>query len=235
MSFPNTVNVTQAPGVAGDFASTNPRHSVPCSLNAPYGWFAGSNGVTIGLFAWADSTGTICSNNGQGAPSGFVHRNQQALLTVYLSEFGMTIPAGMGVGDLFSGGDFFCKNYGAGSVTVAQKAFANYANGTISFAATGATIAGATLTGTVSTTVLTVSAQSVNPILVGDLVIGLTPATYILSQASGTAGGTGTYNLSTSGATGTATGTTSWVETKWTACTAAATGELVVISNIANG
>jgi hypothetical protein len=144
MPFQSVVNVTQAPGVAGDFASANPRSVVPSIAG---GWVAGPNGVTIGLFAWADTvTGTTLSNAGTGAPTGFIHRNQQALLTVYLTEFGMTIPAGMGVGGVYNGGDFFAKNAGASAATVGEKVFANNTTGTVSFAIAGATVAGSTET-----------------------------------------------------------------------------------------
>ncbi|MDE1158426.1 MAG: hypothetical protein PW791_09135 [Neorhizobium sp.] len=144
MPFQTQVQLTQAPAVAGDFASANPRHSV---LSVPGGFIAGTNGLTIGLFAWADTaTGTILSNTGTGAPTGFVHRDLQALITTYLAEFGMTIPAGFGIGELFNGGDFWVKNAGASAVTIGQKAFANNTNGTVSFAAAGATVAGSTET-----------------------------------------------------------------------------------------
>jgi hypothetical protein len=63
-----------------------------------------------------------------------------------MGEAGMTIAAGQGVGDLFDGGDFWVKNAGAGSTTIGMKAFANNTNGTVSFAATGATVAGSTET-----------------------------------------------------------------------------------------
>jgi hypothetical protein len=140
MAFQTSMQVTQAPGVAGDFASENPRHS---QLSVPGGFVAGPNGVTIGLFAWADTaTGTILSNTGTGLPTCFMHRNMQGMLTTYLQEYGMTIPAGMGVGEMFSGGDFFVKNAGASAVTIGMKAFANTTNGTVSFAAAGTTVAG---------------------------------------------------------------------------------------------
>lgn len=143
-TFQTSIQVTQAPAVAGDFASTNPRHSV---LSVPGGFVAGANGLTVGLFAWADSsTGTILSNTGTGAPTCFVHRNMQAMITAYMGLYGMTIPAGMIVGDMFDGGDFYCVNAGAGSTTIGMKAFANNTNGTISFAAAGATVAGSTET-----------------------------------------------------------------------------------------
>jgi hypothetical protein len=144
MPFQTSINVTQAPAVAGDFASTNPRHS---ALSVQGGFIAGSGGLTVGLFAWADTaTNTILTNSGTGAPSCFVHRNLEALITTYLSEFGMTIPQGFGTGEMFNGGDFWVKNAGASAVTVGMKAFANNTNGTVSFAAAGATVSGSTET-----------------------------------------------------------------------------------------
>jgi hypothetical protein len=140
MPFQTQVNLTQAPGVAGDFCSANPRHSV---LSVPGGFIAGTGGLTVGLFAWADTaTGTVLLNTGTGVPTCFVHRAMAALITTYLSEFGTTIPAGFGVGEAFNGGDFWVKNAGASAVAVGMKAFANLTNGTVSFAAAGATVTG---------------------------------------------------------------------------------------------
>ncbi len=140
MSFQRVVNIAQAPAVAGDFASSNPRHS---QLSVPGGFVAGPNGLTVGLFAWADTaTGTILSNTGTGLPTCFVHRNQQAMLTTYLQEYGMTIPAGFGVGEMFSGGDFYVVNAGTSATTIGMKAFANTTNGTVSFAAAGTSVTG---------------------------------------------------------------------------------------------
>jgi hypothetical protein len=140
MAFQTVINVTQAPAVAGDFASTNPRHH---ALSTAGGWVAGTSGLTVGLFAWSDSTGTVLSNSGSGAPTGFVHREMQGMITTYLpGEYGATIPAGFGVGSLFDAGDFWVKNTGAGSVTIGQKAFASTTTGQVQFAATGSTIAG---------------------------------------------------------------------------------------------
>lgn len=144
MPFQTQVNLTQAPAVEGDFASANPRHSV---LSVEGGFVAGPSGLTIGRFCWADaSTNRILANTGTGAPTGFLHRDLQALITTYLAESGMVIPAGFGIGELFNGGDFWVKNAGAGAVTVGMKAFAKNADGMISFAAAGATVAGSTET-----------------------------------------------------------------------------------------
>lgn len=143
MPFQSTVNLTPAPAVAGDFASGNPRNSVDAGQGA---FVAGPQGLVSGLFAWVDTaTNSLASNAGTGAPTGFVHREQIATITTYLAESGNVIQPGMPV-TLFSAGDFWVRNAGAGAVAVMQKAFANNTNGTVSFAAPGATVAGATET-----------------------------------------------------------------------------------------
>jgi hypothetical protein len=62
MSFQKTVNAVPAPGIAGDFASTNPRHS---ALAPPGGFTAGAAGVACGYFAWFDqATASVLNNFG---------------------------------------------------------------------------------------------------------------------------------------------------------------------------
>ncbi len=94
MVFQLTTPVTQAPAQAGDFASrTSMKHS---ALVTETGYFAGASGLLIGAFCWADATGKNLNNFGSGAPLGFVHREEQALLTAYLQQAGYTVPAGFG-------------------------------------------------------------------------------------------------------------------------------------------
>lgn len=139
MTFPTQVNVVPAIGVAGDFASSNPRVSV---INQQGAFVAGAGGVNVGLFAWADAVfNRTVLNAGVGAPTGFVAREQQAMIITYLAENGTTIQPGMPV-TLYSAGDFFVANAGAGAVTIGMKAFASLTTGAIQFAATGAAIAG---------------------------------------------------------------------------------------------
>jgi hypothetical protein len=231
VTFQTVMNQTQGPGVAGDFASTNPRHS---AISVPGGFVAGANGLTVGLFAWADSTtGTILSNSGSGLPTCFVHRDMQAMIPMYLGEYGMTISAGMGVGDQFDGGDFFCKNSGSTSTTIGMKAYANYANGTVSFAASGSPPAGASVTGSITGTTLTVTAVSSGTLAVGQPISGsgVTAGTTITALGTGT-GGIGTYTVSASQTvTSEALTTTSAVETKWYCATINAAGETVIITS----
>lgn len=214
-SFQAFTNSLQAPGVAGDFASANPRAVALSSQQYnSAGFRAGPNGLTIGLFAWLDpSSYTFASNNGAGAPTGFVHRNQQALITTYLSAYGMTIPAGMMVGDLFVAGDFFVVNNGTTQAIPGQKAYANNTNGTASFAASGAPATSGTSTAsTVSAQTAAVTASVANNIMTvtavasGILVPGgvlttgsgpaLTSGTIVISQIDGTPGGIGHYVIS---------------------------------------
>lgn len=140
MSFPASVNITQAPAVEGDFAGANPRHSV---LSSPGGFVAGENGLVIGRFAWLHTDGITLNNTGSGAPTCIVHRDLQALITTYLGGSSMTIPAGFGIGEVFDGGDFWVRNTAdSGSVTRGQKAFAKLTDGTVKFANAGATVSG---------------------------------------------------------------------------------------------
>lgn len=144
MSFQSQVNVQPAPAVAGDPASANPRMSV---INGAGAFVADTAGAKVGLFAWADAaTNTKVTFSGTGAPTGFVGREQQGLITTYLADNGVTIPAGMPV-TLFSEGDFWVKNTNSSAASVVgNKAFANNTTGAIQFAAAGATVSGCTET-----------------------------------------------------------------------------------------
>ena len=220
MPFPSQVNVVPAIAVAGDFASANPRATVQNQQGA---FVAGTNGLTVGLFAWADSANRTVSNTGAGAPTGFVGRHQQALITAFLADNSSVVPAGMPV-TLFSSGDFFVKNSGSTAVTVGQYAYTNNATGAITFAAAGAatvggsstassiainsattsTIALNSFTGSINGTVLTVSAIGTGGVFVGQTLSGgsganvIDPATTVTGFLSGTQGGDGTYSVNVS-------------------------------------
>lgn len=209
---PNQVNVAQAPAVAGDFASTNPRKSV---LAGPFGLVAGDNGVTIGRFAWAtypqdgDGAPAIVNSVGGGPVTGFVHREQQGLNTTYLSGAGMTIPQGFPI-TLMDSGDFWAQNDGSGVAEPGMKAFASTINGSVSFAAAGTIVGGSsaattaivkttlTLVGAVDDDILTVASVSAGTVYPG-AVLSSNALGQVMEQLSGTAGGAGTYRLSVGG------------------------------------
>ncbi len=182
-------------------------------LVGPGGFVAGASGVTVGRFAWASYAGinvdnepTIANNFGAGAPTGFVSRRQQALITTYLADASMVIPQGFGV-TLYNGGDFWVKNAGTTQTLIGMKAYARQTDGAVFFAATatpgtasasGSSIAATTsgvVTGSISGNVMTVSAVTSGTLYPGMTVTGtnVTTGTKIVSQLTGTAGGIGTY------------------------------------------
>lgn len=210
--FQSAVNVQPAPAVAGDFADANPRVSVDAG---PGGLVAGAAGVTVGRFAWwkpnaIDPNGapTIVDSFGSGAVTGFVHRAQQGLITTYLASAGMLIPQGFPI-TLHSAGGFWAKNDGLTNAVVGQKAYANFSDGKISFAATGAALTASatgsiaagtttTVTGSIAGNVMTVTAVGAGALVIGGLLSGTNVATgtRVVSQTSGTAGGIGVYVVS---------------------------------------
>lgn len=212
MGFQTQVQSTPAPAVAGDFASANPR---AVALSTPGGLVAGPNGVTVGKFAWIADDGITVNNFASSVrkPDGFVHREQQALITSYLAESGNVIPAGMEV-TLHAAGDFFAKITGATAcATRNESVYADYATGDIALALqTGASATGSmgfTSTGTaVSGDATSIDLTSVTGVVtVGETVsgTGITAGTTILSQTSGTPGGAGRYKLSAANTASSAT------------------------------
>lgn len=202
--FQTSVASQPAVAIAGDFASLNPRFTVDAGQG---GLVAGANGVTVGRFAWAtqpvdnDAAPMIVNNNGLGAPTGFVAREQQALITTYLADASMVIAPGFMV-ELFNGGDFWVVNDGSTQALIGQTAYANYADGKVTFAtaAAAASVTGSIAAGTFSSTgsitneILTVTAGTVQ---VGGLItVGAATGTLITSQLTGTTNGVGTYTVS---------------------------------------
>jgi hypothetical protein len=134
MSFQDRVNLQQAPAYAGDFASANPRASVLAGEGA---LVAGTGGLTVGRFAW--NVGGAVTNAGTGKPTGFVHREMQAMITVFLAENSNVIPAGRPI-TLHNAGDFWAQTLT--TATVGQKVFASLTTGEVKTDAAGATVAG---------------------------------------------------------------------------------------------
>ncbi len=214
MGFQKQVNSQPAPAVAGDFASANPRATVLAGEGA---LVAGTAGVTVGKFGWVNAAGTVVDSHGVvgRAPDGFVHRDMQALITTYLAESSMAIPAGFPV-TLHNEGDFWALNSGPGSFAIGDAVYANYDDGSIAqaveanAAATGSI--GATFTATGVGTDLTTTAVT-GLISIGDklgVTTGIAAGITIVSQTSGTPGGAGVYVTSAattiSGATATCFG-----------------------------
>lgn len=211
--FQQQVYAQPAAAVAGDRASQNPLFSFDAG---PGGMVSGA-ALFVGRFAWADPPldpnggPTIANSNGTGPVAGFVMNVQQALNTTFLSNAGMQIAQGQQCA-LQIGGDFWAVNDGSTDAVPGQKAFANYADGKVTFAAAGSTPAtGASATGsdvaaaTFSVTgyienddELVVTAVGSGTVVAGATIsgTGVNTGTKILSQISGTPGGIGRYRVS---------------------------------------
>ena len=107
MPFQSRINRTLPVGVEGDFASTNPYHSL---LNASGGQYkAGATGVVVGRFAWVDdATGLAANAKGALTRGGFVKRANTATVLTPGQEYSLTIRGGFEV-ELFDGGDFYAR------------------------------------------------------------------------------------------------------------------------------
>jgi hypothetical protein len=209
-SFQTRVNLYNPLGVAGDFASANPRASALTTDGGAL--IAGPNGVTIGKFAWIEADGRTVTNQGQypALPDGFVHRDQQGLLTQYLQAAGTLIPPGFPV-TLMVQGEFLAYNAGPSTISRRSSIYASYLDGSVTTAAgTGGSVTatlgstntaslGATFTGAASTASTSLVVTAVTGLIsIGDTVggSGITDSPTIIAQTAGTTGGAGTYTLS---------------------------------------
>lgn len=206
MGFQSVINDVQAPGVEGDFASTNPFASVlagPGTLVAPKG------GLRVGNFFWVGPAGQTSQSFVAGWQIAFLGRNEQALITEFLGEYSMRVPEGFMVVGM-NGGDFWAK-FAAGGV-VGQNVYADpndgapLAGATAPALASGTASAGfsgtATLDGSTTVSITAVTHGIVSP---GDHIADSTTAgnipagTIIVAQLTGVAGGVGTYQMSQNG------------------------------------
>lgn len=135
MTFQTTLNRDIPRGVAGDFASTNPRQS----MLAGEGALVAGEAITVGQFAYADLTdGKVYSALDTGLRIGFVHRNNQAVVNPGQAA-SMTIGTGKEV-TLFTSGDFYVV--APATVAVGGTVYALDADGTVQAVAADATDTG---------------------------------------------------------------------------------------------
>lgn len=130
--FQKSVNLYNARGVPGAFASINP------VVSTPLGYIAGEGGVTIGVFCWEDpeNDGVVLST-GTGKPLGFVVRD--IIYPIYdLGGAQNIAPEGFNV-NVHVSGDFYVQVPAA--VTKGQKVFVNPTTGALSGGTAGGTVA----------------------------------------------------------------------------------------------
>ncbi|GEM17871.1 structural cement protein Gp24 [Gluconobacter oxydans] len=147
MGFPSKINYTWAKGFPGGIASSNPRRS---AIPGPMGFIAGATGVTVAAFGWVQADGVTVLNKpiASEAPTGFVLRDQTALITAYLAESTMLLPSGFNV-QLMTGGDYFAA--ASTAATPGQAVYASTTDGTLQTAAAGTAPEGTLATGFIVT------------------------------------------------------------------------------------
>lgn len=125
MSFQQKLNREMPRGVAGDFASTNPRNSILAGESS----LRTFEPINVGGFAFADlETGLVYEDYNSGRVVGFVHRNNQAVVPLGQSA-SMKIPQGKEIA-LFSNGDFYAVSPAA--VNPGDKVYAHETHGEVS-------------------------------------------------------------------------------------------------------
>lgn len=212
--FQKVVQSQPAPGNEGDFASANPRASIPPVIGGAWKVAAGQS-VRVGYFAWGAIDGLVYSSKAAadavGASSiGFVARQPNkpsVVITAFLGETNQLLQVGREC-TLMSIGDYWANLVG---VTIGSTIYADAATGapTLNAAAganpdtkfTGSSVSKVNAVTNNATTIaaatgiMTVAVVASGVIEVGQRVTGAgVPAnTYITAQLSGAAGGAGTY------------------------------------------
>ena len=199
--FPNKVNLNQAPAVAGDFASQNPRASLLAgqgALVAPLG------GLIVGNFAFVSKTvngESVSQSYASGDEIGFLAREEQALITQYLAGDSLVVPQGFMV-TLYTEGDFFA--YFGNGATPGSTVYADESTGAPTTAAATSVTGEIGFTGTASLATVSGQAQMTlatitsGVVSIGDIVSGTgTASNVVQSLFSGTPNTVGAvYNLS---------------------------------------
>lgn len=226
--FQSQVNVQPSPGVEGAFCAFSPRATVNAG---PGGLVAGPGGATVGRFAWfsgaSDPDGTptqavtafggyqFLGATNPDQPIGFIHNEQQALITQYLADASLVVPQGFPI-TVFSAGDFWAVNRGTVAALPGMKVYARLTDGAVQFgnpnsasqaASVTASIAPAlaTFTGSIAGNILTVTAMSSGTLTAGMTLSGsgggatIATNSTITNQLSGSAGAVGTYALNIAG------------------------------------
>ncbi len=207
MGFQKQVNQQPAPAEAGDFASANPRASVP--VGGP-GFRVGTDALIVGRFAWGNPTTLKAeSNAANGGILGFVHRENQTVITEFLGEQRVAVQAGFPV-TLMSQGDYWA-DVGAAGCDFGEPVYANDTTGVAQQSASGGTLtqfvfASSVPVPAVSTASATIAAQT-GVLTIGAVASGVfevgqkltwsgknaNAQAVITAQLTGTPGGAGTY------------------------------------------
>lgn len=218
MGFQTRVNAQPAPAVAGDFAGTNPRMSVTAPPNGYKAapdypvTFGGplTEALVVGRFAWFNyatddsvvdgqlPAGGLASNYFQpNSVLGFVHREDQTVITKFLAEQRMGVQQGFPVTGVVQG-DVWADFLNSTPATAGQVVYADPVTGQASAGTAGQSvvITGATGAIAAATGIMTIAGAPSGTVAVGQVVVGagIPAGTFITALISST-GGTGTVQL----------------------------------------
>jgi hypothetical protein len=174
--------------------------------------------VWVAHFAWIspsfidpNNAPAIANSFSNGGPvAGFVHRNQQGLITDYLGGTSMHVPGGFMI-VLHQAGGFFVINKGEDYAHLGMRAFARLSDGAVMFAAAGANPGAAQITGAVAAETFTGVASILGNVMRvtelgdpdtmtvanGSVITGpdVVDGTRVVRQITGVPGKLGTYAL----------------------------------------
>ncbi len=205
--FQTQINNQPAPGEAGDFYGVNPRASI---LGGPGMYSAPEGGLIVGRIAWVNpDTGAVSQSYVEGSQLGFLHRENNAVITAFLGEATYVVYEGLPI-TLFDQGDFWGRF--ADGAEPGQRVWADPGDGSLiaggasaptldSYTATagfgGTTQQGAAFTFQVTGNVATVSSVTAGGYVDEGTVVtgvGVTDAP-LGARLTGSEGGAGTFTF----------------------------------------
>lgn len=206
MGFQTEINNQPAPAEAGDFFGVNPRASM---LGGPEQWSAPEGGAVVGRFLWADpNAGDVTQYFRAGCQIGFLHRENNAVITEFLAEASFVVYEGLPI-TLFDQGDFW--GLFAAGATPGQRVWANPGDGSLiaggssapaldSYTASagfgGTSQQGAAFSIAITSNVATVSALTGGYVDEGTVVTSANITGVALgARLTGSAGGIGTFTM----------------------------------------
>jgi hypothetical protein len=235
MPFQTSVLIEPAPGLEGGWASNNvwtsmvnPNNGDPTAPGYT-SWQVGPGGLTVGRFAFADTTTGLVTRAHPGTSTvrvGFVHRYQPVLINGYLGQTGSDMYAGQEV-DITDGGDFWARF--AAAPTLGFKVFASLTDGTASTGAAGTAPTGAAVNATTTNGSPNLTGLS-GPLYAGQVVTGAGIPAGTMIVTGGAAGGTAVMSANATASATVAVTPTTALETRWYADTPAPAGGLSKIT-----
>lgn len=206
MGFQNEVNIQPAPAVEGDFCGANPNAVV---LAGEGEFIAPEDGLLVGRFAWANpDTRAVSQSYVPGYQLGFLHRENQGLITAFKGEATMRVLQGTPI-TLFSQGEFWGR-FAAGA-SPGQRVYVNPGDGSLLAGSTapstdtftgdigfsGTAAVGSTFTIAITANVATITGIGAGQYLSeGDIVTSANIAGLAIgAQLTGTPGSNGTYTF----------------------------------------